>query len=73
MPTCNLSKTIHNIWLQYLRKIVRCFFVATFDDYVKVFKQSASYKVYLNGGRCKEGLAKDKLRLQRTSQSTNLS
>jgi hypothetical protein len=34
------------------------FFVATFNDYVKVFKQSASYKVYLNGGRFGEGLGR---------------
>jgi hypothetical protein len=26
------------------------------------FKQSASYKVYLNGGRCGEGPSKDELK-----------
>jgi hypothetical protein len=35
----------------------------TYDDYVKAFKQSASYKVYLNGGRYGEGPGRDKLRL----------
>ncbi len=56
-----------------VREKCQCLFVANFDDYVKVFKQSASYKVYLNGGRCKEGLAKDELRLRRANQSTDLS
>jgi hypothetical protein len=63
MPTCNLFETIHNIWLQQFGKSVRCFFIMTYDDYVKAFKQSASYKVYLNGGRYGEGPGRDKLRL----------
>jgi hypothetical protein len=32
------------------------------------FKQSASYRVYLNGGKCGEGCGRDELKLQRTSQ-----
>jgi hypothetical protein len=65
MPTCNLFKIVHNIWLQQFRKNARCLFVVTFDDYIKAFKQSASYRVlYLNGGKCKKVPAKDELRLQ---------
>jgi hypothetical protein len=60
MPTCNLSEIIHNIWLQQFGKNVECFFVATSDDYVRVFKQSASNKVYLNGGKCRKGLSSTK-------------
>jgi hypothetical protein len=37
-----------------------------------VFRQSASYKVYLNGGRCKEGPSRDELRLQQASQFGDL-
>jgi hypothetical protein len=35
----------------------------TFDDYVKAFIKSASYRIYLNGGRCGKGPGKDELRL----------
>ncbi len=49
MLTHNVSETIHNIWLQQSGKCVGCLFVVTFDDYIKVFKQNASYRVYLNG------------------------
>jgi hypothetical protein len=67
MSTCNLFQTVHNIWLQKFGKNVKCLFVVTFDDYVRAFIQNASYRVYLNGGRCKEGLARDELRLWRRS------
>ncbi len=63
MPTCNLFETIHNIWLQQFGKSVRRFFIVTYDDYVKAFKQSASYRVYLNGGRRGEGLSRNESRL----------
>jgi hypothetical protein len=67
MSTCNLFETIHNIWLQKSGKNVECLFVVTFDDYVRAFIQNASYRVYLNGGRCEEGFPRDELRLQRIS------
>jgi hypothetical protein len=63
-----MFKTFHNIWLQQSGKNVECLFIVIFDDYVRAFKQSASYKVYLNGGRCERGRAKDELRLRRASQ-----
>jgi hypothetical protein len=58
-----MSKTIHNIWLQQFGKSVGCLFVLTFNDYVKAFRQNASYRVYLNGGRCREGFGRDELKL----------
>jgi hypothetical protein len=45
----------------------------TSDDYVKVFRQSATYMVYLNGGRCIKGFSKDKLKLRQVSQFGDLS
>ncbi len=63
MPTCNLSKIVHNIWLQQFGKSDGCLYIATFDDYVKAFKQSASYKVYLNGGGCGKVFGMDELKL----------
>ncbi len=62
--------TIHNIWLQQFGKNVKCLFTTTFDDYVKVFKQSASYNVYLNGGRCGEGPIRDELELWQVNMVT---
>jgi hypothetical protein len=35
MCTCNLSKTMHNIWLQQLGKSGACMYTMTFDDYVQ--------------------------------------
>jgi hypothetical protein len=72
MLICNLSEVIHNIYLQQYRKSVWYLFVAISNDYVRAFKQSASYKVYLNGGRCGKGLGRDELRLWQTSQSSDL-
>ncbi len=71
MSTCNLFKIVHNIWLQHSGKTTQCLFIVTFDDYVREFKQSASYKVYLNGGRCGKGPKRDELKLQRASQSSD--
>jgi hypothetical protein len=68
MPTCNVSEIVHNIWLQQSWKNVGCLFIMTFYDYVKTFRQSASYTVYLNGGRCREGPGRDELRLRQVSQ-----
>jgi hypothetical protein len=68
MPTCNLFEIVHNIWLQQSGKSVRCLLITTFYDYVTAFRQSAFYKVYLNGGRCEEGIGRDELKLQRASQ-----
>jgi len=45
------------------RKNVKCLFVVIFNDYVKAFKKSASYIIYLNGGRCGKGLGRDELKL----------
>jgi hypothetical protein len=38
-----------------------------------VFKQRASYKVYLNGGRGKKGPSMDELRLRQAKKSSDLS
>jgi hypothetical protein len=47
-----------------LGKVLNAFFVAIFDDYVKAFRKNASYRVYLNGGRCKERSGRDELKPQ---------
>ncbi len=68
MPTCNMSKTFHNIWLQQYGKSVECFFVVISNDYVRALRQSAFYRVYLDGGRCGKGFDRDELRLWQASQ-----
>jgi hypothetical protein len=55
MPTCNLSETVHKIWLQQYGKRGGCFYPTTLDDYVHTFRQCALYMVYLNGGSCEKG------------------
>ncbi len=66
-----MSETIHNIWLQRSGKCARSLFVVTFDDYVRTFGKYAYYRVYLNGGRCREGPVRDELRLWQTNQSSD--
>jgi hypothetical protein len=43
MPTCNLSKIMHNIWFQQLGKSGACMYTMTSNDYVRAFKQSTLY------------------------------
>jgi hypothetical protein len=50
MPTCNQTKTMHNIWLQQSRNHDTCFYTMTFDDYIRAFKQFTLYRQYLQGG-----------------------
>jgi len=38
MPTYNLTKIMHNIWLQQLGNRVTCLYTTTSDDYVQAFK-----------------------------------
>ncbi len=71
MPTYNLSETVHNIWLQNFGKSVGCCFVATSNDYVRAFKQSVTYRIYLNGGRCRNAPVRDELRLWQANQMAN--
>jgi hypothetical protein len=72
MPTCNLSKTIHNIWLQQFGKKGTSFFATTFDDYMQTFKESLLYYVFLQGGASRTSLDKNELRLHRANQSRDL-
>jgi hypothetical protein len=47
MLTCNLSKTIHNIWFQQFGNMGTCLFAATFDDYMQAFRQFSLYYAFL--------------------------
>jgi hypothetical protein len=61
MSTCNLSKTIHNIWLQQSRKRGACLYVATLDDYICSFQQLTLYYSFLHGGHLGTSLYRDEL------------
>ena len=52
MPTCNLSETIHNKWLQASGNKMVDLYSATVDDYSKAALQSSGYFNFLKGGRC---------------------
>ncbi len=67
MPTCNLSKTIHNIWFHEFGKRGACLYVTTSNDYVRVFKQLTLYFAFLHGGRSGISLNRDELQLRRAS------
>jgi hypothetical protein len=38
VPTCNLAKIVHNIWLQQLRNLGICLYTLMFNNYVRAFK-----------------------------------
>jgi hypothetical protein len=50
MPICNLMEIIHNIWPQQSRGKNAYLYATTLNDYVKTFKQSMLYNVFLHGG-----------------------
>ncbi len=68
MPTCNLAKTMHNIWLQQSRNCDTCMYATMSDDYVQTFKQSTLYKQYLQGGLGGHGPDRNELLLRRAQQ-----
>jgi hypothetical protein len=61
ISTCNLSTTIHNIWLQQSRKRGACLYVATPNDYICSFRQLTLYYSFLHGGRLRTNLYRDEL------------
>jgi hypothetical protein len=67
MLTCNLSETIHNIWMQQSGNGGICLFNATFDNYVRTFRWSSMYHAFLQGGAF--GTNPDELHLCRANQS----
>lgn len=71
MPSCNLSETIHNKWLQQSGNRGDNIYVATVDDYVRAFMQCTNYSAYLRGENPGKGPSKAELRLRRAQKSGN--
>ena len=69
IPTCNLSETIHNKWLQASGKRGADLYVATCDDWIRAFMQMTNYRVYLNGGLSGYGPSRHDLKLKRAIAS----
>ena len=75
MPSCNLSETVHNKWLQQSGNRGSDLYVATVDDFVRAFMQCTNYYAYLKGERSGTGLGKEELRLcaaQRSGDSKRI-
>jgi hypothetical protein len=49
MPSCNLSKTVHNKWLQQSGNRRNDLYVATIDDFVRALIQVSRYYQYFKG------------------------
>ena len=64
IPTCNLSETVHNKWLQAFGKRGTDFFVATCDDWIRAFMQMTNYRSYLCGSASGKGPSKHDLKLK---------
>jgi hypothetical protein len=69
MPSCNLSETTHNKWLQQSGNRGNDFFAATCDDKIRAVIQMTNYRAYLKGQASGTGLSKQELKLRATRRS----
>ena len=63
VPTCNLSETFHNKWLQASGGKMTDVYHATVDDFTRAALQSLFYFNYLRGGPTGTGPSKSELQL----------
>jgi hypothetical protein len=67
MLTCNLSKIVHNVWLQHsgttLREWGSCLHAMMAEDYVQAFKHTTLCYLFKKGGRSGQGPNKSELLL----------
>ena len=69
LPLCNLSKTVHNKWLQMSGKRGNNLFDATCDDSIRAWMQMTNYRAYLKGYASGSGPSKGELRLRAARRS----
>jgi hypothetical protein len=69
MPSCNLSETAHNKWLQQSSNRGNDLFVATCDDKIRVVMQMTNYRAYLKGKASEIGPSKQELKLRAARRS----
>jgi hypothetical protein len=64
MPSCNLAESVHNKWLQASGNKGGDLYVATVDDYIRLFLQVISYYQFFKGKIGGDGPSKDELKLR---------
>ena len=64
MPSCNLSETVHNKWLQMSGNRGNNLFDATSDDSIRAWMQMTNYCAYLKGHSCRSDPSKEELKLR---------
>jgi len=69
MPSCNLSETVHNKWLQMFGNRGNNLFDATCDDSIRAWMQMTNFRAYLRGHTCGSGPSKDELKLRAARRS----
>ena len=71
IPTCNLSKTMHNKWLQASGNKMVDLYSATVEDYSRAALQPSGYFNFLKGGRGGMGPSTSVLKLHLASRMSN--
>ena len=71
MPSCNLTKTVHNKWLQQSGNRGNDLYVAIVDDLVRAFMQMVRYYQFLKGKNAGTGPGKEELLLRVAQRSTH--
>jgi hypothetical protein len=71
MPSCNLSETAHNKWLQQFCNRGNDVFATTCDDKIRAVMQMTNYRAYLKGKASGTGPSKQKLKLRVARRSSD--
>jgi hypothetical protein len=69
ISSCNLSKTVHNKWLQQSGNHGNDLFVFTYDDKIRAVMQMTNYRAYLKGKSFGTGPSKQELKLRAARRS----
>jgi hypothetical protein len=69
MPSCNLSETAHNKWLQQSGNRGNDLFAATCDNKIRAVMQMTNYRAYLKGKASGTGPSKQELKLRAARRS----
>jgi hypothetical protein len=64
MPSCNLTETVHNKWLQQSSNQGNDLYAATVDDFVRVLIQVSRYYQYLKNKHAGTSPRKEELMLR---------
>jgi hypothetical protein len=71
MPSCNLSETTHNKWLQQSGNHGNDLFATTYDDKIRAVMQMTNYRAYLKGKASRTGPSKKELKLRAAKRSND--